>query len=888
MTAVLGPRLRAALSDLGIPHAFDPSPRRRELAPHDPNALDPTSPLVVRLELADVVPGEVESAGLAPVHWHGPRAASGEILPRDVPRLAAVDGVLEIELSREEAPTLHSSVPATKADVVRTGAFGLDGTGVLVGVVDTGIDIFHHAFRKADGSTRIFALLDTTSPFAFEGHGSPTGGNFTISWIPPDGAAMETTAPLPFDATGAQVRDALEALAAIEPGDALVTGGPLPGAQVRVKLAGRYLHQDTNPLTVTNSTITPGGARIRIERGQELDEAQINTALAAPPSVAATWDANGHGTHVMGIAAGDGSQSGTGGDGASCHGDNYYVGVAPGADLIVVKTTFKNTDTVRGVEWIFTKAAERAAANPPDRGAVVNLSLGGQSGAHDGSDWDERRYDTLLTTTPTARSIVIAAGNDGAPYDHTNPRTQPRRGGGQHSRKAIAAGDVATMTIIISPDDEVDDWFEIWYGGNARLSFQITSPGGDSLAAALTPAAGAGNNTAEVLEGANVDATSTLEASTTLRHRIDVRIAPPAGGSIPDGDWVVELSETAGHAVDVDAWISLDKSDPHPRFADGDQDLTRTMTTPGTAHNAITVASYDYRDRTLARSSGRGPSIDHRDDKHSKPDLAAPGVGIFAARSGARNTGICCDCCADFYVTMSGTSMAAPHVTGVVALLMQRNRTLEWDGIRTILRESADEPDPVVGPNLPDFEWGAGVVNAEAAVTAAPAVVLDDGGADLTSAIDDGELRVPARVPSARAAVAPGGAAAAPFAALRAAILATPKGQLAASLVSTHLDEALRLVSTRRRVTVAWHRMAGPELLREIVQSDPAAVRIPTEVAGKDVRSGLERFLRELEAEGSLPLRTDIARHRTLLLSLPGLDLTALAANDAPTIDAVG
>src|SRR5690606_39393379 len=135
------------------------------------------------------------------------------------------------------------------------------------------------------------------------------------------------------------------------------------------------------------------------------------------------------------------------------------------------------------------KAAVRAAASPPDRGAVVNLSLGGQSGAHDGSDWDERRYDELLTTTPVARSIVIAAGNDGAPYDHSTPRTQPRRGGGQHSRKSIAANGSTTMTLVISADDKVDDWFEIWYDGDARVSFQITTPGGTSLPDPLLPLA---------------------------------------------------------------------------------------------------------------------------------------------------------------------------------------------------------------------------------------------------------------------------------------------------------------------------------------------------------------------------------------------------------------
>ncbi len=891
MTAVLGPRLRALLSDLGIAHELDPRPVARELPPEDPNAVDPTSPLRVLLDLDGADRGEVERAGLSPAHWHGTDAASGEVVPRDVPALAEVDGVRTIELSHNAAPTLHSSVPATKADVVRTGALGLDGTGVIVGVVDTGIDIFHHAFRKADGTTRILNLLDTTSPYAFEGHGSPAGGAFTITWTPPT-EAQQTTTPLGFDATASQVRAALEGLAAIDPGDVLVTGGPLPGSPVKVQFAGQYLHQDVEPLSVTNSTITPDGARIRIERGREYTEQQINDALAAPPNVAGTWDADGHGTHVMGIAAGDGSQSGTTQE-DSCHGDNYYVGVAPNAHLMVVKTTFDNIDTVHGVEWIFTKAAERATATPPDRGAVVNLSLGGQTGAHNGSEWDERQFDALLEATPAARSIVIAAGNDGEPYDHDHPEVHPFPGGGLHSRKTIAASGSATMTIVIAPDDTVDDWFWIWYGGDARLTFELTSPGSAALAAPLAPAPSPGNSVSDTLEGATVDVTSTLNVPMTGRHRIAVRIGPPSGGSIPHGEWVVTFTETAGHAVDVDAWVHLDEEDPHPRFANTDQDLMRTLNTPGTARHAVTVASYDYRNSTLDRSSSRGPTIDDRPAGETKPDLAAPGVGIVAARSGARNTGICSDCCADFYVTMTGTSMAAPHVTGVVALLLQRNRTLTWDQIRTFLRDTADDPDPSSALTQPDFEWGAGIVNAEAAVTAAAAVASDEGGAHLTATIDDDAPRLPARVPAARAAVAPGGAAAARFEQLRAAVLATPTGQLAAALVSTHLDEAQRLVATRRRVTVAWHRMAGPALLRAIVQTAPGEpVRIPAEIDGKDVRSGLSRFLDELAVEGSLPLRTDVTRHRELLLALPGLDLAGLGALELGTepesIDAAG
>src|SRR5690606_33419638 len=119
-----------------------------------------------------------------------------------------------------------------------------------------------------------------------------------------------------------------------------------------------------------------------------------------------------------------------------------------------------------------------------------------------------------------------------------------------------------------------------------------------------------------------------------------------------------------------------------------------------------------------AESSSRGPTTDSRTGLETKPDIAAPGTGITAAKSGARNDGICCDCCSDFYTTKSGTSMAAPHITGVVALMLEFDDELTWEDVRNHLRSSAEPPDPITGPTLPDHTWGAGVVHAEKAIQA--------------------------------------------------------------------------------------------------------------------------------------------------------------------------
>jgi subtilisin family serine protease len=866
VTATLGSRLSALLTDLGLPHPGNLEPVRRELSQEGPWSVPrDTTPVTVVLEVESADREALAAAGLHFIEGAEP-VLTGTVLPASVLDVAEVPGVLSIELPRASRMQLHESVPATHADVVRTGPLGLDGRGVIIGVVDSGIDIHHQSFRKPDGSTRLLSLLDTTAPYTLHEAGGPTGGNFTISWQPPgkNGVTppVQTTAQLSFDATAAQVQAALVALAAIDLSDVAVTGGPLPGADIVVSFQGQYLNKDTEPLTVS-SGVTPAPATIAVARGREYSAADINARLQVPGAPFGSWDANGHGSHVMGIAGGNGSQAG------NCHLSDYYVGVAPGADLIAVKTTFNNTDNMRGVSYIFDRAA---ALNQP---AVVNLSLGGETGAHDGSAPDERRYDSLLSTTPQGRAIVVAAGNDGALFDVTDPSLGPYRGGGLHTLANIAANAHTTIRFVIGPGDKNEDWFDFWYASTGRLSFQLAEPGGATLTGPVAPGDPAYTTP---LAGNQLYISSATSVSTTGRHNIAMRISPSAGGVITQGYWVITLTETAGTAVDVDGWISLEEVDPHPRFSSEDQDSTRTLTIPATAHSVITVANYNHRDNGLARSSGRGPTTDSRPAGETKPDIAAPGTGITSVLSGASQTTACCKCCYDFYVSMSGTSMATPHVTGIVALLFQRNRTLSFSDVRAALRDHADPPDPITAPTLPNADWGAGIVNADkaaqgvaahAAAAGAPAAVLS------FPVPQDVRPRVPALVPGIAAMVTTG-AGEARLRDLRRAILATPAGQLAAALISTHADEVIRLINHERRVTIAWHRMHGPDLLQDLLRSADTGMTLPGTVQGQAIEPGWARLLGELERAGSPRLRSDIGQYRELLMSLPGLSLDDL------------
>ncbi|HKR67228.1 MAG TPA: S8 family serine peptidase [Streptosporangiaceae bacterium] len=874
---MLGSRLSALLTDLGLPHAANPDPARRELAPDGPWSVPRDSvPVTVVLRVQDADPDALGAAGLHFIEGNEP-VLTGTVLPASVLDVAEVPGVLSIELPGVSRPQLHESVPATHADVVRTGPLGLDGHGVIIGVVDSGIDIHHYSFRKPDGTTRLLSLLDTTAPYTLQAGGGPNAGTFTISWQPPakNGVSppVQTTAPpLPFNATAAQVQAALVALAAIDPGDVAVTGGPLPGAGIVVSFQGQYLNKDVEPLTVSSS-VTPAPAVIAVARGHEYSAKDINDRLQEPGAPFGSWDADGHGSHVMGIAGGNGLNAGGPPGPGNCHLSGYYVGVAPGADLIAVKTTFQHEDSMRGVSYIFDRAA--ALTQP----AVVNLSFGGETGAHDGSADQEQRYDQLLTTTPQGRAIVVAAGNDGALFDVQAPGLGANRGGGLHTLANIGANATTTIRFVIGPDDKKDDWFDFWYGGAGRLTIQLAAPAvGPGAAPQTAPVAPGDPAYTTPLAGNQLFILNATSVSSTGRHNISMRIRPPAGAVITAGYWTITLTETAGSPTDVDGWISLDKTDPHPRFSNEDQDNTRTLTIPATAHNVITVANYNHRDSKLGDSSSRGPTIDSRLPDVTKPDIAAPGTGITSVLSGASQTTACCKCCYDFYVAMSGTSMAAPHVTGIVALLLQRNRTLTFSDIRAALRNHADPPDPITGPTLPNSDWGAGVVNAEKAAQSIAAHAAAGGspaGVLPLPAPADVRPRVPALVPDIAAMVTTG-AGEPRLRDLRRAILATPAGQLVAGLISTHADEVIRLVNHERRVTIAWHRMHGPDLLQDVLRRADAGMTLPDTVQGQPVATGLARLLDQLERAGSPRLREHIGQYRELLMSLPGLNLADL------------
>ncbi|GAB2589186.1 S8 family peptidase [Kribbella endophytica] len=129
-----------------------------------------------------------------------------------------------------------------------------------------------------------------------------------------------------------------------------------------------------------------------------------------------------------------------------------------------------------------------------------------------------------------------------------------------------------------------------------------------------------------------------------------------------------------------------------------------TIDSPGSAASALTVGAVDKQDG-LADFSGRGPTSG---DATVKPDLTAPGVDIVAAKAAGTDIG---SPVGEQYTTLSGTSMATPHVAGAAAIVRQQHPDWTGDQVKAALMASA-KPAAGVGA----FGQGAGRVDVARAI----------------------------------------------------------------------------------------------------------------------------------------------------------------------------
>lgn len=424
----------------------------------------------------------------------------------------------------------------------------------------------------------------------------------------------------------------------------------------------------------------PGTGRGRFRKGRVL----------SGPELGKSTDESGHGTHVAGIAAGN---------------DPVYAGVAPNAHLLVVKTTFDNTDIGNGIDFIFEEATRLGCP------AVVNLSLGGHFDPHDGTDDLSALIDAI---SGPGRIVVAAAGNEGEQPIHARIELDP--GGETRIPIRVGAPDVAQARDLL---------LNGWYTGRTTCTVELIDPTGAATPPQSPSEPGAPDHTLSTVPLGNAVAqiiTPSADAAINGDHQFIIALDARRGTGLHSGTWSVRLRNTGSEPATIDLWLL---SSGAVAFPPGTATRSHLVGSPGCATQAITVGAFVSRNHwidqtgtprqfahipagSIADFSSPGP----RRDGHPKPDLTAPGAFLVSCRSS--------DAPPEperqphpQWIAMPGTSMASPVIAGLVALLLETHPHLTPDEVRArLIAASAipgrpSPPDPGHDPH-----WGWGLINS--------------------------------------------------------------------------------------------------------------------------------------------------------------------------------
>jgi hypothetical protein len=422
--------------------------------------------------------------------------------------------------------------------------------------------------------------------------------------------------------------------------------------------------------------------------GREYRAAEIDAALSQPepyralgygPAADTPTQRGSHGTHVMDIAAGNGG--GTGAAGFAPQADLIFVDVShsdlPWSGTSVVDSNFGDSvQLLEAVQYIFDQAG--------DRPCVINISLGTNGGPHDGTSLVERGIDRLLAAR-AGRAVTIAASNS---FDD-----------GIHA-SATATQDATTELVWRVPAERrTHKEMEIWLEGADQFDLEIIAPNGTNLGTIVPGANGTSTGSNGRVE---VFAANRLTDPNNGDNSIGIYLS----GDVSAGDWKVRLIPRQIASGVFHAWIERDNlsqssfAPPHVS--------SHTLGSISCGQLSIAVGSYDAhkQSRPISWFSSAGPTRDGR----QKPELSAPGHGVVAAHSRTRTGAL----------PKNGTSMAAPAVAGVIALMFgeaqARGFELPTADLREILIAAARRLPP---PGTAwDAQYGAGRIDAAAAVRA--------------------------------------------------------------------------------------------------------------------------------------------------------------------------
>jgi minor extracellular serine protease Vpr len=540
-------------------------------------------------------------------------AVSGSIISAQIPagkvlEFSQLPSVKQFECGVRFYPTNEESVRHSRTDKVHTGQSPLSSTrtgkGVIVGIIDTGIDIFHPEFMKKNqpNQTRVLAIWDQNDTIA---DNRPSGFTYGAEWN-------------------------LQQIQATIDGDSIVR------------------HRDINY--------------------------------------------SSHGTHVAGTAAG-------------------LSGHAPDADIVVVGLDWEGTTSLTDASlYMVQKSIEFG------KPIVINASLGTHEVPHDGSDLSTQFIDSLVATFPQV-AYVVAAGNEGGSPIHWQVQctdsaqmTYTQTGSmtsyfelhpNEDLRLQIrldsifsANGDITFHTLNVSEEFVYDQLLE-----DSLTEFVFTSPTNDTLV---------------------IFSMSATMLGTSKELIVSTRYRNPRHFIA----FLVKGKEKL-HAWHLGNWLWFNGTEV------GIKNYVHTdnyysLRAPGTGKNVLTVGAYVNRGEyvnikgdtlgkgltpgAIASFSSIGPTTDGR----LKPEISAPGQNVMSAypvnspiRNANRMVGD------SITVVNSGTSMATPAVTGIVATYFEAFPTASFPSIiKRITTTAIQDSLTLVQGDLPNSVWGFGKIDA--------------------------------------------------------------------------------------------------------------------------------------------------------------------------------
>lgn len=559
--------------------------------------------------------------------------------------LAQTPGVIYVELPKRlyfgenifHTMAVDSVQASGTSGILERLGGNLTGSGVLVGVADSGIDVTHPAFRNRDGSTRIAALWDQAS-----GEYSREDINaFLNEWDNRKTAAANVNLRIP---------EAFRDLS----GHGTAVAGIAAGSRQVIELRGFTVVQgdawgsENARGDYARGENQIGGDVMSIPgyaRGVEQISGDVMPIQGyAPDAELVVVKLAQNRTADYARAAGqemDGGNDSAGAAGGIPTGTSDRLQAAQTAMQNGADNYVRTTRLMQAADYLVRKAGELG------KPMAINLSIGNNYGSHSGRSL----LSTYLSELALSERVTICAGSG-------NEAGKPIHVSGKIGNETDLGRDREILLAVA--ERQVSFSIQIWKKYEDILELHLTAPGGETyriyydedLLQTATPLRRFRTGRSD---GTQVLVYNGQPSPYQPYQEIFIDLIPDKQ-YVDSGIWKLEILPVRIVTGEVELWLPAGATlNRGTGFAMPDAD--RTLTVPSTADRVITVGAIDSRNQTYAAFSGRGYTAF---TGQVKPDLAAPGVDVLAPRAGTAA-----------YGEFTGTSFAAPAVTGAAALLMQ-------------------------------------------------------------------------------------------------------------------------------------------------------------------------------------------------------------------------